>query len=136
MPVTECNILSLSLLAELVTHLHSSACLRSVLYCYPVTNVMKLIFSLIITHCSPQMHPAGSVIRRTIRKSKMPQTKVQIIKREARKRWNRFCKTGRAKRIDIISRGLFPGSFFILTIIYWAYYLTLSDYYEYENRDT
>ena len=32
-----------------------------------------------------------------------------------------------AKRIDVISRVMFPGTFACLNIAYWAYYLTMAE---------
>ena len=32
-----------------------------------------------------------------------------------------------AKRIDVISRVMFPGTFACLNIVYWAYYLTTAE---------
>ena len=36
------------------------------------------------------------------------------------------CNPG-AKRIDVISRVMFPGTFAALNIVYWAYYLSMAD---------
>ena len=39
----------------------------------------------------------------------------------------RFHFTPGAKRIDVIPRVMFPGSFACLNIAYWAYYLTAAE---------
>jgi hypothetical protein len=36
------------------------------------------------------------------------------------------CNPG-AKRIDVISRVMFPGTFACLNIVYWSYYLTMAE---------
>ena len=42
------------------------------------------------------------------------------------------CNPG-AKRIDVISRVMFPGTFALLNIAYWSYYLTKADHANQES---
>ena len=52
-----------------------------------------------------------------------------------KKKYAVFCSFRKAKRVDIVSRVLFPGSYVLFVMIYWIYYLGKSDYYTvYRNR--
>ena len=55
----------------------------------------------------------------------MKKLKVAKVESVLASKFSFHCNPG-AKRIDVISRVIFPGAFALLNIAYWSYYLSTS----------